>query len=60
MTDVLEVVGLVALVVSGFLVALWLGFLAVGVGCLVVAGSMTRKKRLAAEAEVRRREMAVR
>jgi hypothetical protein len=55
MSNVLEVVGLLALVVAGFLVALWLGFAVLGGSCLWVAGVAAREKRLATEAAERRR-----
>lgn len=55
MTDVLDVVGLVALTVAGFLLALWLGFMVVGGGCLWVSWSVTHKRRRAAEVAEQRR-----
>lgn len=61
MTDVLDVVGLLALAAAGFLLALWLGLFVVGSGCLWVSWSVTRRKRLAVEAEEqRRRALAMR
>lgn len=48
-TNVLDVVGLVALVVAGFLLALWLGFAVLGVGCLLVSYKVTRGAVKAAE-----------
>lgn len=59
MTDVLDVVGLLALIVAGFMVALWLGFCVVGGGCLWVSWSVTRKTRVAAELAEKRRLAAV-
>ena len=55
MAKYLEVVGLVSLVVAGFLLALWLGFVVLGVGCLGVAANDAREKRRAAELLARRR-----
>ena len=57
--DVLDVVGLLALVVMGFLIALWVGFGVIGVGCLWVSWSMTRRQRQAAELEAARRARAI-
>lgn len=50
-----EIAGLVALVVAGFLLALWLGFAVLGVSCLWVAGVAAREKRAVAEQAERRR-----
>ena len=55
MTDVLDVVGLIAIAVAGFLIALSVGFALLGAGCLAVSYGITRKKRKAAEAELARR-----
>lgn len=51
MTGVLEIVGLIALVVAACLIGAWLGLAAFGGGCLLASWSITRKKRLAIEAE---------
>jgi len=50
MTDVLDVVGLVALVVMGFLIAPFVGAGMVGASCLGLSWSVTRRRRKAAEA----------
>ena len=55
MSDALEVVGLLAVVVAGFLVAVWLGFGVLGVACLWSSWSMARNRRQAAEAASVRR-----
>ena len=54
MSDVLDVVGLLSLIVAGFLIAVWLGCAVFGAGCLWVSWSMTNKKRKAAEIEAAR------
>ena len=59
MSAVLDVVGLMSLVVMGFLLAAWVGFGAVGVGCLWVSWSMTRRQRQAVEEEAARRARAM-
>ena len=59
MSTVLDVVGLLALVVAGFLIAVWLGCAIIGVGCLWVSWSMTNKTRKAAELEAARRARAI-
>jgi hypothetical protein len=56
LTDVLDVVGLVALVVAGFLLSVWLGFAVFGVVCLWASWASTRRVRLKAEVEARRLE----
>jgi hypothetical protein len=45
MSDVLEIVGLLALITMGFLIALWLGFGILGVACLWASWSITRNRR---------------
>lgn len=55
MTDVLDVVGLLALALGAFLVAVWFGFVVLGAGCLWSSWSMSRKRRLAAEADLAKR-----
>jgi len=59
MSAVLDVVGLVALVVMGFLIAPWVGFGVFGAGCLWVSWSLTRRQRQAAEIEAARRARAI-
>jgi hypothetical protein len=54
MSNVLDVVGLLALVIGGFLIAPWVGFGVFGSGCLWVSWAMTRRTRLEAEARVNR------
>jgi len=44
MTNVLDVVGLLALIVAGFLLAVWLGFALIGSGCLLASWSVTRRR----------------
>lgn len=51
MTDVLDIVGLIALAVSGFLLALWLGFAVTGAACLAASYTITRKRRQANSAK---------
>lgn len=41
-TNVLDVVGLAALIVAGFLLALWAGFAVAGVSCLLLSYKLTR------------------
>lgn len=59
MSDVLDVAGLLALVVAGFLIAVWLGFAVFGAGCLWVSWSAAKKARQVAEAERARHERAM-
>jgi len=44
MTDVLDVVGLLALIAAGFLLGLWLGFAVLGVACLLVSRGVTQRR----------------
>lgn len=44
MSDVLEIVGLLALITMGFLLALWAGFGILGVACLAASWSITRNR----------------
>jgi hypothetical protein len=61
MTDVLDICGLVALVVMGFLVALAVGFGVLGCACLWASWSITRERRRVAQvAEARRAAAAAR
>lgn len=46
LTSVLDVVGLVAVVVAGFLLAPWLGFAVFGGGCLLVSYKVTRARKV--------------
>ena len=55
MSNVLEVVGLLALVVAAVLVAVWLGFAVFGGSCLFVAWRRARAVREVAEVEQARR-----
>jgi len=56
MTDVLDVVGLAALTLAGFLIAIWVGFALLGLGCLTLSYTITTKARKAKEAELARLE----
>ena len=51
MTDVLDVVGLAALIFAGFLLSPWIGFAVLGAGCLLLSYVITAKARKAAEGE---------
>jgi len=59
MSTVLDIAGLVSLVIMGFLIALWVGFGLIGVGCLWMSYSMTRRTRIKSELEQARRARAI-
>ena len=54
-TDVLDVLGLIAVTLAAFLLAIWLGFAVLGSACLLASWSMTRRARRAAESAAARR-----
>lgn len=58
MDEALEIVGVVALVISGFLLAPWIGFGLVGVGCLLLSFVRTTRRRHAAEKLLARQRAA--
>lgn len=59
MTAALEVVGLFALIVAGFLAWVPLGFVVLGASCLWVAWEQARRARRAAEAAEARKAARV-